>query len=87
MCEKTSFYRVYLSCRRGILELDIIFIKFLEEEYMFLDEEYKKQFDLLLRESDQDLYMWLVKNEDFYDLSLSGIILKIKTFVKNLKFN
>lgn len=87
MCEKTNFYKVYLGCRRGILELDIIFIKFLEQEYMFLSEEFKNQFECLLRESDQDLYMWLVKNEDFVDSSLLEIVCRIKKFTGNLKFN
>ena len=87
MVEKTDFYKVYLSCRRGILELDIIFIKFLEQEYMLLSEELKKQFECLLRESDQDLYMWLVKNEEFCNSSLSDIVYRIKNFIGNLKFN
>lgn len=87
MCEKIKFYKVYLSCRRGILELDIIFIKFLEQEYMLLSEELKEQFDCLLCESDQDLYMWLVRNDEFDNPSLLDIVCRLKKFAGNLKFN
>ena len=53
--------KIYLSCRRGILELDIIFINFLKKEYKNIDRESMDLFVLLLNESDVDLYNWIIK--------------------------
>lgn len=86
MCKKVTFYEVYLNCRRGMLELDIIFIKFLEQKYIFLSDDLKKQFKFLLEQSDQDLYMWLIKDMPVDNLSILDIVNDIKKFIQNLVF-
>ena len=47
------------QCRRGMLELDLLFERFLDDTYDSLDEERKLAFVELLKENDQDLYGWL----------------------------
>ncbi len=85
MYKQYNFNKIYLSCRRGILELDIILLNFLEDQYFTLDDSMQKKFIYLLNESDQNLYSWIVKgveNEMFID-----ILYKIRLNSQKMKFN
>ncbi|HEX8874291.1 MAG TPA: succinate dehydrogenase assembly factor 2 [Nitrosospira sp.] len=48
--------RVRWRCRRGLLELDIILQRFVDEHYAKLDETEIRQFETLLDLSDNDLW-------------------------------
>lgn len=48
------------QCRRGMLELDVIFNRFLESGYGKLSAEQREQFAVLLQEPDPDLFAWLM---------------------------
>jgi antitoxin CptB len=61
------------QCRRGMLELDVILIPFLNEHFEELTGDLKEVFTQLLKESDPDLYTWIMgfgkcKNNDFKDI-------------------
>ena len=60
---KKKFAHIYLNCRRGMLELDLILINFLENKYINLTSKLKHEFNIFLKESDQTLYSILIKNE------------------------
>lgn len=47
-------------CRRGLLELDLVLTKILDEKYADLTDEQKTLFIELLEESDTDLLGWLL---------------------------
>ena len=47
--------RLIWACRRGMLELDILLSRFVEEHYDLLSEDEKLRFDVLLECEDQDL--------------------------------
>ena len=51
------------ACRRGMLELDVILERYVENCYDQADEETKAQFHQLLLCQDQDLFDWMVKHE------------------------
>jgi antitoxin CptB len=55
--------RLRWQCRRGMLELDIILLAFLDQQYSQLDPQGQAIFETLLTYSDQDLYQWLIKRE------------------------
>lgn len=61
MKDDILFSKIYLNCRRGILELDVILLNFLEREYNNMDGRNISDFCSLLSESDDKLYLWLVK--------------------------
>ncbi|HFL8824351.1 MAG TPA: succinate dehydrogenase assembly factor 2 [Candidatus Azoamicus sp. OHIO1] len=61
MKDSFLFSKIYLNCRRGMLELDIILTNFLESEYSNMDGKVLVDFCALLCESDNNLYLWLVK--------------------------
>ena len=48
------------QCRRGMLELDFIFERFLNTRYAALSSEKKLLFERLLKEDDPVLFDWLV---------------------------
>ena len=52
--------RLHWQCRRGMLELDELFGRFLDTSYTGLTPEEKSLFIELLKEPDPDLYQWLL---------------------------
>jgi antitoxin CptB len=48
------------KCRRGMLELDVILNRFLENKFDALEDANKKIFIELLDEADPDLYSWFL---------------------------
>ncbi len=66
------------ACRRGMLELDLILLPFLENVLPTLDESYKLKFEQLLECEDQDLFAWLMKRGEPEDAHkfIVGVILE-----------
>lgn len=77
MPELPSIQKLRWQCRRGMLELDLIFREFLDCRYEQLEEENKWQFVELLTHSDQDLQSWLLNKTSPADKNLIAIIDKI----------
>ncbi len=50
-------------CRRGMLELDVIFERFLERGYQTLTQPQQELFERLLKEQDPILYSWFLGYE------------------------
>lgn len=48
--------RVRWRCRRGMLEMDILLGRFVEQRYVQLDEQQREAFDELLDMPDTDLW-------------------------------
>lgn len=55
--------RLYWHCRRGMWELDLLLVPFLEQRYDRLDEHDQTIFRTLIDEEDQDLFVWLMRRE------------------------
>ncbi|SEK83087.1 succinate dehydrogenase assembly factor 2 [Nitrosovibrio tenuis] len=55
--------RARWRCRRGLLELDVILQRFVDEHYARLDEAELRQFETLLNLSDSDLWDMIVQKE------------------------
>lgn len=62
------------QCRRGMLELDIILIPFLENNFDGLTQSQQLLFSELLTEEDPDLYTWLMGFGQCENESLKTII-------------
>lgn len=59
--------RIRWKCRRGMLELDMVLLRFVDQQYEKLDEAQSQVFERLLEESDPTLFSWFlerVKPED-----------------------
>jgi len=55
--------RARWRCRRGLLELDIVLQRFVDQYYGKLDEEEIRQFETLLGLSDNDLWDMIALKE------------------------
>ncbi|MGJ7461562.1 succinate dehydrogenase assembly factor 2 [Halomonas sp. MA07-2] len=55
--------RLHWHSRRGMWELDLLLVPFLEQRYDHLDEADQAAFRKLIDEEDQDLFMWLMRRE------------------------
>lgn len=55
--------RLRWQCRRGMLELDLLLLPYLENRFMQSSEAEQLLFAELLTHHDQDLYAWLVRKE------------------------
>ena len=83
---KKEFNKIYFSCRRGIWELDIVFINFLKFEFFNLTKDELNNFKLLLLNEDQDLYSWIIKSEKCKNVEFNNLIYKIKQFISYNNF-
>jgi antitoxin CptB len=50
--------RLRWQCRRGLLELDLLFVRFLEQQYLSLSATEQAAFQHLLEQPDQTLLAW-----------------------------
>jgi antitoxin CptB len=53
--------RLYWHSRRGMLELDLLLVPFAEHCLTQLEDDELLMYRELLREEDQDLFMWLTR--------------------------
>lgn len=65
--------KIKWRCRRGVLELDVIFTRFLDEKYDGLKESDKELFVSLLEQPDPLLQKWLIYGET-PDQSFASIV-------------
>lgn len=63
MSEKLEKARFLWRCRRGMLELDLLLGRFMQEGFDTLDDAKKATFQKILEEPDPDLYAWLMGYE------------------------
>lgn len=52
--------RLRWQCYRGMLELDLILLDFLDKRFLRLNAASKAQFEKLLHCEDQELYRWFL---------------------------
>ncbi len=69
--------RLRWQCRRGMLELDLILLAFLEKDYLNLSTTDQKLFEQLLTYSDQDLYCYLIKRQPIANIAMQMLIEQI----------
>jgi len=66
--------RLWWGSRRGMLELDLILMPFLENVYPTLSPEDQLLYQRLLEEQDQDMYAWFMRREDPVNTELQRIV-------------
>jgi antitoxin CptB len=71
--------RLKWSCRRGMLELDLILNSFLEKGLGSLSAQQVRSFNSLLTHTDPELYAWLMGHEVPYNIELVEIVTLIRT--------
>jgi len=74
--------RLRWACRRGMLELDVLFMPFVEEAYDDLSVENKAIFERLLVCQDPELFAWFMGHEICEDTELNAMVQFILQRVK-----
>jgi len=74
--------RLRWACRRGMLELDVLFMPFVEEAYDSLSTKDKQVFERLLTEQDPELFAWFMGHKVCEDEELNAMVQFILQRVK-----
>lgn len=74
--------RLKWACRRGMLELDVLFAPFVDEAYDDLSESEKEVFRRLLTCDDPDLFAWFMGHQTCEDAELNSMVQFILSRVK-----
>lgn len=82
MSETVNKARLKWACRRGMLELDVLFIPFVDEAYDQLSEKDKFTFERLLTSDDPDLFAWFMGHATCEDKELNDMVQHILNRVK-----
>lgn len=69
--------RLRWQCRRGMLELDVILNRFVDQHWQSLDENLKSEFELLLVCADQQLQGWLCEGKEA-DIEVKNIVHRVR---------
>ncbi len=71
--------RMRWKCRRGMLELDLLFKGFLDDGYMRLDKQQQHHFDQLLDYPDAVLLEWMMGRIRPTDMDVAQLVNKIRS--------
>ena len=82
MTKLDSKSRLRWACRRGMLELDVLFRPFVDEAYDDLSDEDKFIFQRLLKGEDPELFAWAMGHKKCGDPELAYMMDKIVSRVK-----
>ena len=74
MLNDREWDRLRWQCRRGMLELDVILLPFVDEDLARLDGRWQRCFARLLESSDLQLFRWLLRGESPDDTELHEMI-------------
>lgn len=82
MFTSKRYNRLKWACRRGMLELDVLFTPFVETGFDALSDEKKVVFERLLTCDDPDLFAWFMGHQSCDDPELAEMVDHILSRVK-----
>lgn len=85
MVSDTDYKRICWHSRRGMLELDLIMVPFVEQDFRSLAAEDQQRYITLLEEEDTDMFSWFLKAQLPDDPDLARIVTLIIERHKNRK--
>jgi antitoxin CptB len=74
MTETVNKSKLLWACRRGMLELDVLFMPFAQEVFDNLSEVDKFTFERLLSCDDPDLFSWFMGHKVCEDEALAEMV-------------
>ncbi|MEM8498800.1 MAG: succinate dehydrogenase assembly factor 2 [Pseudomonadota bacterium] len=83
MASDADARRVYWHSRRGMLELDLILVPFVEQQYSDLSEADQQAYRSLLECEDTDIYAWMMQRSEPKEESLRPIVQRIVHHAKS----
>ncbi|NDV92171.1 succinate dehydrogenase assembly factor 2 family protein [Alteromonas sp. 345S023] len=82
MFEQKRLSRLKWACRRGMLELDVLLLPFVEEAFADLPYEKQETFERLLTCDDPDLFAWIMGHQKCDDPELAEMVSIVVNRVK-----
>lgn len=82
MFEAKRLARLKWACRRGMLELDVLLLPFVEQAFDTLTLSEQETFERLLTCDDPDLFAWFMGHQKCADPDLSQMVAKVLKRVK-----
>ncbi|MDB6061078.1 MAG: hypothetical protein JWM78_1181 [Verrucomicrobiaceae bacterium] len=80
MLSEHEFNRTYWASRRGMLELDLVLLPFVEKRLRELSDAQQQEYIELLKSEDTELFAWFLQRERPTDSRLTGIVDEILAF-------
>ena len=74
MTADAEYKRIRWHSRRGMLELDLILVPFVEQHFPGLAPQEQQRFIKLLEQEDTDLFRWFLRAEQPEDDDLVAIV-------------
>lgn len=85
MLDDVEYQRIYWHSRRGMLELDLVLMPFVENCLRSLDEEDQQRYVRMLECEDQDMFGWFLKRKKPEDKDVARIVELILEHVQQPK--
>nr|WP_136250148.1 succinate dehydrogenase assembly factor 2 [Ningiella ruwaisensis] len=82
MFEPKRLARLKWACRRGMLELDVLLLPFVEQAFDTLSFEQQETFERLLTSDDPDLFAWFMGHQKCEDKALAEMVQIVLSRVK-----
>jgi antitoxin CptB len=80
MFSEPEYKRIYWASRRGMLELDLILMPFVERRLRELSDEDQQRYVTLLECEDTELFAWFMQSQRPTDAELTRIVDEIIAF-------
>ena len=81
MQDQRTLQRLRWQCRRGMLELDLLLLAYVDKAAVNLDSQQLALFERLLNRPDQIIYDWLFKHQIPTDKEVSQLVDEIRACV------
>ncbi len=80
MFSEDEYKRIYWASRRGMLELDLVLMPFVERRLRQLDDADQQRYQTLLECEDTELFAWFLQRQIPQDAEHAAIVEKILEF-------
>lgn len=83
MLSESDLKRIYWASRRGMLELDLILVPFVEQRLRLVSADDQRAYVRLLECEDTELFAWFLQRQCPEDEELAGIVDQILEFSRS----
>ena len=83
MISESDYNRICWASRRGMLELDLILVPFVEQCFKALSEQDQQRYIKLVEGEDTDMFSWFLGRERPEDADLAVIVDKIVHYAQS----
>ncbi|MGJ8687545.1 MAG: succinate dehydrogenase assembly factor 2 [Spongiibacteraceae bacterium] len=80
MVSDSEYKRIIWACRRGMLELDLVMVPYVQNRFKVLSAENQQRFIQLLECEDTELFDWFLRKGEPEDADLKIIVDDINAF-------